>query len=139
MALVKFTIEELQGITQRQVKVYGDLLDRISNEVRAHGLKELADKIQYYKVNYGLGHYRLDSIPLPRMVIKREATRDEAIREVLVVLNTNKGRRLSLNELMRLVVLRISQHVWQSIRKELLDKYDVKTIGRGVSTNYWLE
>lgn len=139
MGIVKYSLEELQDITQRQVKVYGDLLDRIANEVRANGLRELADKIQYHKVNYGLGNYKLGTETIPRTIIKPDADIHEAVEEIVRILKLYKGRKLTKVRITQFMVHRFREHYWEQIREILFTKHQVKTEGQGKSKVYWIE
>lgn len=125
---------ELDRIVERQIKVYGDLLDRISNEVRNEGLEDLADRIIYTKVNYGLGNYK----PIEYKV--KPFINVELARKLIVrFLETYKTKKFTAHQVTLNIDGKVSGKCWWNAIRHLLDSKVIKAEGRGRGRKYWIE
>jgi len=135
----KYSLEELQDIAARQHKVYGDALDRITLEIRKHGLNDLADYVQRIKVLYGLGKFEVEQRNRSEFVVRPHIDEHEGIKQVYNFLFINKGKRFKVRDIRLNVGGRFSDQVWKKIREELLAEGRVKASGSHGAQVYWIE
>jgi len=124
---------ELDRIVERQIKVYGDLLDRIAEEVRSEGLNKLADKIGILKVNYGLGKYIEGKES--EFNLREPYNWEESYNRVLSIFSKEKGIQYKKSDIFTKLNGKLTEVMWNKVIRKLQRENKIKRVG----LFYWME
>jgi len=124
---------ELDRIVERQIKVYGDLLDRIAEEVRSEGLNKLADKIGILKVNYGLEKYIGGKES--EFNLREPYNWEESYNRVLSIFSKEKGIQYKKSDIFTKLNGKLTEGMWNKVIRKLQRENKIKRVG----LFYWME
>lgn len=132
--------KDLLKIVERQIRVYGYLLDTIADEVEEKGLPELAEKIRYQKVNYGLGKYEKKATELiTEFRIRPEIYEEEAKRQIVMFLLKFRGRKFSGSDVRMNLDGKVTEGCWAKSIHYLIKTGEIKAEGNNKSKKYWID
>lgn len=125
--------EVLHGIVERQIKVYGDLIDRIVKRIRDHNLDSLAEEIIALKTTYGLGKF--NEVKDSNFKVRPRIYEDEVKKQILDFLNKHRGQKFKKRDIFINLSGRTSEYIWTKVNRQLVAEQKIKC----TRMLYWVE